>query len=110
MSEKTDGGPAFPVNDAAMVHTVAAAAIQGVSDSAERDRIYIEASRRAASGMTLRDYFAAKALSGMLIAALDEGVRDELYAQAARRDLSPKQSVAVAAYEYADAMLRAREE
>jgi hypothetical protein len=86
MSKTKDGGQAFPRT------------VERWNSSYEN-----------ADGMTLRDYFAANALSGMLIAAFDEGVRDELYAQAARRDLSPKQSVAVAAYEYADAMLRARD-
>ena len=43
-------------------------------------------------GMTLRDYFAAKAMQGILFEGLDEN-------QTARH-----------AYEMADAMLRAREE
>lgn len=63
-----DGGPAFPVNDQGLAHLVGAAAIDGVTDSAERDRLYVEARARAVSGMTLRDYFAAQALTGLLAA------------------------------------------
>jgi hypothetical protein len=52
------------------------------------------------SGMTLRDYFAAKALQGLLPA------RDSL-GRTAYTELTPKQ-VADSAYEIADAMLKAR--
>ena len=47
------------------------------------------------TGMTLRDYFAAKALQGLLLD--DKG------------DFSDRNWVAVKAYDFADAMLRARE-
>jgi len=45
-------------------------------------------------GMTLRDYFAAKAMQGLLACASGDGT---------------KESYAKWAYEYADAMLKARE-
>jgi hypothetical protein len=48
----------------------------------------------AQAGMTLRDYFAAKAMQGF--AACDE-------------DFSSVQSVAINAYKWADAMMKARE-
>lgn len=51
--------------------------------------------REFASGMTLRDYFAAKALQGLL--ACPEGV-------------SSYEMCAETAYSYADAMLKARGE
>ena len=47
-------------------------------------------------GMNLRDYFAAKAIQGLL-AGFTEGV-------------PPSDMTAVAAYSYADAMLKAREQ
>tara|TARA_R110000868_G_scaffold250357_1_gene506863 strand:+ start:426 stop:629 length:204 start_codon:yes stop_codon:yes gene_type:complete len=46
------------------------------------------------TGMTLRDYFAAKALQGILSDSYDYSDRDR---------------IATKAYEFADAMLRARE-
>jgi hypothetical protein len=47
------------------------------------------------TGMTLRDYFAAKALQGLL---------SESY------DFSDRNRIAVKAYDFADAMLEAREQ
>ena len=66
------GGPAFPVNNEALL----------------RER-----------GMTLRDYFAAKAMAGIwsnseILNALERGRESE--------------EIAMAAYEQADAMLKAR--
>jgi hypothetical protein len=75
MSNTNTGGPAFPVLD------------------------YITPNRveTAKNGMTLRDYFAAKAMQGYL------GSPEWL------REVSP-QGTAEAAYRVADAMLRAREQ
>ena len=69
MSNKTDGGPAFP-----WMHT------------------------EGHGGMSLRDYFAAKALHGMLAAFAGETVPFPESAPAARD-----------AYMYADAMLSERD-
>ena len=74
MSNTNTGGPAFPC---------------------EWD--YINSTREAANGMTLRDYFAAKAMQGM--ATSPEHCRDGW----AHSD------IAIQAYALADAMLRARE-
>jgi len=75
MSErKIDGRPAFPC---------------------EWD--YIGSTRAAANGMTLRDYFAAKALPPLV--AKYEG-----------QPGNPIPETVAAAYAYADAMLKAREE
>ena len=52
------------------------------------------------SGMTLRDYFAAKALQGMMTL--------EQLQMRLGRDLTMEQ-IAGASYEWADAMLKARE-
>lgn len=55
------------------------------------------------NGITRRDYFAAKALQGMLAWA---GCSD----RGSHHTNNTPDWVAVTAYEYADAMLRAREE
>jgi hypothetical protein len=70
MSNKKTGGPAFPVTEEALM--------------------------RKLSGMTLRDYFAAKAMQGMLACPVQPQSGADLYA----RD----------AYFVADAMLKARDE
>lgn len=69
MTKHNDGGPAFP-------------------------REYVNA-----TGMSLRDYFAAKAMQGFIAG---------LYANANNHGFTVEGTV-VAAYEYADAMLAARE-
>jgi hypothetical protein len=66
MELKKTGGQAFPISDGQAAHAIAAAAISGIEDVAERDRVYTEVRGQAMQGMTLRDYFAAKAMQGML--------------------------------------------
>jgi hypothetical protein len=61
--------PAFPVCDAARIHEL--------------------------QGMTLRDYFAAKALQGLLFG---------------NYDFADRNRIAVKAYDFADAMMEAREQ
>ena len=81
MSEIKDGGPAFPRNILDHGH--------GVTTTHE-------------SGMTLRDYFAAKAMQGLLASGWC----------AEARELAPgvgEQDVAKDAYLMADAMLKARD-
>jgi hypothetical protein len=94
VSEIKDGGPAFPIADQGFVHRVGAAAIEGITDVAERDRLYIEATARACAGMTLRDYFAAKAMQGICAHPDTWG--------------NPIPQIAELSYEMADAMIRAR--
>lgn len=77
MSDKNTGGPAFPC-----------------------DWDYIDSNREAANGMTLRDYFAAKAIQAML-ANTDFSIQ---YAK------TGELAMAHNAYELADAMLKARGE
>lgn len=74
MSEKT-GGPAFPA------------------------QFFDE----RATGMTLRDYFAAKAMQGLVSIELTEQNIDLF-----RRDADGNPSVSLTAYYIADAMLEAR--
>jgi hypothetical protein len=76
MSNNT-GGPAFPIKGPVMANDH--------------------------QGMTLRDYFAAKALSGLL-AGLDRDARRFMEQQA-----EPVGAMANACYTMADAMLKARE-
>ena len=70
MSERNDGGPAFP-----------------------RDHAY-----NGHNGMTLRDYFAAKAMAAILARTVTVSIEPELFA---------KESAL--AYAAADAMLKARQ-
>ena len=84
MSNTNKGGPAFPQNT-----KIVAAAGQ-------------ELHQGFIGGMTLRDYFAAKAMAGML--ADPDTART---VQKARRKMD--EAVAELAYMYADAMLKARE-
>lgn len=63
---------------------------------------------RVEPGMTLRDYLAAKALGGMLATFHDDDAREMMLQNAIEAKRTPKQQVAFAAYEYADAMLAER--
>jgi hypothetical protein len=72
MSNTNTGGPAFPVQS-----------------------VYIEDQQTNSQGMTLRDYFAAKAMQSM-------NSRED-YVDA------PADAIALDAYALADAMLKARE-
>ena len=78
MSNKDTGGPAFPVQDA---------------------------STWQAHGMTLRDYFAAKAMQSLILAN-PKDFFDEAWARNERSQLS----VTRTAYKYADDMLKARDQ
>ncbi|MDG0607349.1 hypothetical protein MXW66_06755 [Klebsiella pneumoniae] len=84
MSKQT-GGPAFPVSDGA-AHRIA---MQVAGDNEAK---YIAESAKALAGMTLRDYFAAKAMQAMIAAH------------------EPDDAIPVWAYGMADEMLKAREE
>lgn len=75
MSKKEDGGNAFPLPCSATIDG-------GVHWGEE--------------GMTLRDYFAAKAMQGMIATHVDSS------------DYPSRSTIANLAYEYADAMLEAR--
>ena len=102
------GGPAFPVGHNPLVHSIGCAAIQGVEDAAERDRIYTETTAAAAGGMSLRDYFAAKALMGLLAEPISDVQNTASFVSTALKDDQPGDLLARAAYQLADAMLRAR--
>ncbi|WP_175785558.1 hypothetical protein [Burkholderia ambifaria] len=111
MDKINDGGPAFPLTDAQSVHRIGAAAIEGIADSAERDRLYIEATARARAGVSLRDYFAAKALQGLLADPSTNVPINSADPEFIEFEQQKFADVAArAAYRMADAMLRARGE
>ncbi len=60
-------------------------------------------------GMTLRDYFAAKAMQGIVSSIDGEGNYQRLRGHAADVGLSVSEWIARDAYKQADAMLKARE-
>ncbi|MDN7456550.1 hypothetical protein [Burkholderia cenocepacia] len=76
-----DGGPAFPVDDPFALEP--------------RD---VAQMKRLASGMSLRDYFAAKAMESLAL-------HQDLYAVDTVEGI---EAIAANAYDLADAMLRAR--
>lgn len=59
-----NSGPAFPMQDSQAIHDYASAAMAHVEDYDERDRVYLEARREAICGLTVRQYFAARAPIG----------------------------------------------
>lgn len=90
MSKET-GGSAFPV-DRQCAHAQAMESV-GAGDETR----YIEEVNKISGGMTLRDYFAAKAINGIL-SDPNAGLLDSNLEHFAR-----------IAYKTADAMLKARE-
>lgn len=99
------GGTAFPMQDASTIHAYAMGRVSHIPADRvdDRDRAYLAARAEAVGGMTLRDHFAGEALaSGEASNWRDNGFKP-------RDGLSIIENTAVAAYEFADAMLRARE-
>lgn len=94
MSARTDGGSVFPLQDPQAIYAFAHAAIVDVTDSAERDRLFILARAEAIGGLSVRDYFAALAMQA---AATNPGADGFTFDERANW-----------AYQQADAMLEAR--
>ena len=90
MSDINDGGPAFPVLDTSQN--------LATGETTVHQACY--------SGMTLRDYFAAKAMQGLLSdgSAINEDTGKKLSIP------DDAALIAVVAYDIADAMLEARKE
>lgn len=85
------GGPAFPV--------------PGISGLPNGEFIY------PSGGMTLRDYFAAKALQAEIITSTSDATpesADAVIEAAERAGRTPMDQIAFNAYQWADAMLKAR--
>lgn len=94
MNQQDDGGPAFPV--------VAEQYDYG------HERVM---PKQVAPGMTLRDYFAAKAMQAQCITDLVPGeAADALVEAAAEADQDPIDRLALNSYKIADAMLKARDQ
>ena len=92
MSERDDGGPAYPFS----------------REWNNERKGTVE--REACDGMTLRDYFAAKAMQAQVITDLVPGETcDELLEAAAAAGQDPLYRLALGSYEIADAMLKARQ-
>lgn len=107
---KNDGGTAFPMQDPQAIHAYAQAKteVANAADVNERDQIYLAARAEAVSGMSLRDYFAAKFASAQATAtSSDKGLIRPQY-QYPGGGLTVAEEIAKSAYELADAMLAAR--
>ncbi|MES2320201.1 MAG: hypothetical protein V4631_22215 [Pseudomonadota bacterium] len=109
MSAAKNGGPAFPALDSQTVHRIGAAAIEGITDVEERDRVYIAVTAQAGMGMSLRDYFAANAPISTMDAMVACGV-DALSFGCLPREHRVVVMAALAEMrgDYADAMLTER--
>jgi len=97
MTKINDGGPAFPASEGE-AHQIAYAEMMasGAATSEEKDAVYMAAKAAALRGMSLRDYFAAKAMQGFMANKSNPGTFNPI-------------DDARYAYALADAMLRARE-
>lgn len=88
--KKETGGPAFPVQESSVLN------------GGER-AIYPD------PGMTLRDYFAAKAMQAEITLQISAERYKEVSDDSADEDITSYELMAEKAYRSADAMLRARE-
>ena len=104
MTTIDNGGPAFPLQSIGPDFAPGIAAVDGITDSDERDRAYLKARAEAVGGATLRDYFAAKAMQAMISKHGREDDSPGFF------DFATDESIARCAYIYADAMLAARKE
>jgi hypothetical protein len=91
-----DGGPAFPVTTRKMTEDQWDAYKETHGDET------------TCVGMTLRDWFAGQALAGILSSMADAGFRDAMLGLADADHIGLEDTLSLAAYEHADAMLKAR--
>ncbi|ESS41333.1 hypothetical protein SY91_02154 [Burkholderia cenocepacia] len=104
MDTTKTGGPAFPTGLKATRTEMAGGKYEGT---------HVAEFAAAAAGMTLRDYFAAKALAGMLAEPLSDDIDPSsifFTPNFDKENAQPGDRIAAAAYVLADAMLRARGE
>jgi len=95
-----DGGSAFPMQDAHAIHAYALGAVQHLTETDERDRIYTAARAAAVGGMSLRDHFAGLAMQAAISGHIAHYGHDSNHWSV--------EAIASHAYEQADAMLKAR--
>jgi hypothetical protein len=104
MNEQKDGGPAFPVSSAAIQSM--AEVLENVAES--QQEALAEEIATIARGMSLRDYFAAKALQGLCANPGGPFQANALngwgYVNCTGED------IAATAYTMADSMLKARQQ
>ena len=93
-TERDNGGPAFPMHPD--VITGGQDAIESSNLTRAAKDAALEKLGEVATGMALRDYFAAKAMQGLVVTAAENPRRSW-------------EAVAGAAYALADAMLKARQ-
>jgi len=100
---KNDGGTAFPMQDPQAIHAYAIAKAGAPTEENvhTQEKDYLAARAEAVSGMALLDYFAAKALVGLLSWPGDDGC-------GSYHSNSDPAHTASMAYEYGKAMLAAR--
>lgn len=91
---KNDGGTAFPMQDPQAIHAYAIAKVGEPSEENvhTHEKDYLAARAEAVSGLSIRDYFAAKAMQAMLT----------------RECPISTANMATDAYIYADSMIAAR--
>jgi len=106
MSARDDGGRVFPLQDPQAIHAVAAAEIADITGSEERERAYIAARAKAISGVSLRDYFAAKAMVAFI--GVPATASDLQQAMLKANATDPMNLMATNAYAMADEMLKVR--
>lgn len=98
----------YPLQDPQAIHAVAAAAIQGITATDERDAAYTEARARAVGGMTLRQHFAGLLMQAELTTCGVPGAACEALVEAAvAADREVEDQMAFNAVQCADALLRA---
>lgn len=91
MNDRETGGPAFPV---------------ATSDSAAP--VQVGNFTWQFPGLTLRDYFAARAMQALIDGFFREGLCDKLHDFAAKNNQEGEEYLATSAYAHADAMLKVR--
>ena len=89
------GGPAFPSLE--------------IYESWDSDKGKYAVQSDTATGMTLRDYFAAKAMHGEIVSSTDSDSLHELCLAALKANQTVVERIAFNAYRMADAMLKERE-
>lgn len=98
MSERNDGGPAFPQVETDLEYPASTCAPWGHTYSY--------------GGMSLRDYFAAKAMQAEIITSCSDATpesAESLARACAEHNQTPQERIAMHAYDWADAMLKTRE-
>jgi len=107
---RKDGGTAFPMQDPQAIHSYAQAATEAANHDRveDRDQTYLAARAEAVCGMSLRDYFAAKAMEAGLSCLQNPSVSNGVVSRALVLGKEIEQMIAADSYRMADAMLAER--